>query len=452
MPHPLVHPDASEDEDAQQPYLLERYAWLVRVRWVAVSMAALLVALAPIASLARGPLLACVGAQGLANVGWDLRRRRTAWRSARAVQDAVFHQLLVDIVVLAMILHLSGGGENPFAMLYPLPMALGATLLRTRQAIALGVTGTLSHAAVVLGELFGVLTHHSIDAEVEHAAGVVNPLFSTPELVAGYLLAFAAMNLGVVFFARSVTSRYHQAEALRRQHDQVALSRERLVRIGELSAGVAHAVRNPVHGLLNAVSLLESRHGADPASEETLHLMRDVLLRMESVTRRLLALGSDTGLRCAPCDVDTLIADVLRLVTPHARGSAARLDYVRGGAGVAQVDSGQLGEALANVLDNALDACRGGGQVHVTTRGTPEAVEITVADDGPGVTPEVLPALFDPFFTTKPEGEGTGLGLAITRRIIDEHGGRITLDSAPGRGLTVRLWLPREAARNGARA
>lgn len=337
---PLATPPRPKGEDAQQPYLLEQYAWLVRVRWVAVGLTLVLVALAPFESLDRGPLLGCAAALFFANAFFELRRRRTRWDGARPVQDAVFHQLLVDIGVLAMLLHLSGGGENPFAMLYPLPMALGATLLRTRQAVALGVVGTACHTAVVLGELFGVLEHHSIDAEVEASLGVVNPLFSTPELVVGYLLAFATMNFGVIYFARSVTARYHVAEALRRQHDEVALSRERLVRVGELSAGVAHAVRNPVHGLLNAVSLLEQRHGADETSRETLGLMRDVLGRVESVTRRLLALGRDTQLQLARADVDTLIDDVLRLVTPHARGSAASLDFVRGDAGAVVMDAG----------------------------------------------------------------------------------------------------------------
>lgn len=450
MVEPPTTTDGRPGDDAQRPYLLERYAWLVRIRWLAAGLTALLVTLAPLEGLDRGPLFASTAALGLGNLAFELRRRRTKWSSAEQVQDAVFHQLLVDIGVLATILHLSGGGENPFAMLYPLPMALGATLLRTRQAVALGVVGTALHAAVVLGELLGVLTHHSIDSEVE-VVGVVNPLFSTPELVVGYLMAFATMNFGVVYFARSVTARYHQAEALRRQHDRVAQSRERLVRVGELSAGVAHAVRNPVHGLMNAVSLLEQRHGGDETSRETLALMRDVLARVESVTRRLLALGRDPGLQLAPCDVDTLIDDVLRLVTPHARSSAAKLDFVRGHPGLASLDSGQLGEALANVIDNALDACRAGGHVTIASRAEGDGVAIDVRDDGPGVSPELLPQLFDPFFTTKPLGEGTGLGLAIARRIIDEHGGRIGLESAPGQGMTVRMWLPREPPQNGVR-
>ncbi len=439
-------------DDLQRPYLVERYGWLVRMRWVAVAGALAVAALVPAEGIARLPIVLTALALGLANAVFAVRLRRdTLGGTTAQVQDAVFHQLLADIGALALILHFSGGGENPFAMLYPLPMALGATLLRTGQAVTLGLVGTLCQTLVVLGELWGLVPHHSIDAEVG-LPGVANPLFSTPELVAGYLVAFAVMNFGVVYFARSVTVRLHQAEALRREHDRVAQSRARLARIGELSAGVAHAVRNPVHGLVNAVSLLQTRHGTDAASRETLALMAEALTRVESVTRRLLALGRDARLQLAPCDVDTLVEDALRLASPRGRGSAARLDFVRGGPGVAAVDSGQLGEALTNVVDNAVDACRAGGRVVVQTSGDATEVSIEVVDDGPGVPAEHLPQLFDPFFTTKPVGEGTGLGLAIARRIIEEHGGRISVESAVGKGTTVRLQVPRKPLSEGTQA
>jgi signal transduction histidine kinase len=104
----------------------------------------------------------------------------------------------------------------------------------------------------------------------------------------------------------------------------------------------------------------------------------------------------------------------------------------------------ELESALLNVVGNALDATPPGGTVSVGARFVPgrEGIELFVADTGSGIPPDVLPRIFDPFFTTRPVGEGTGLGLSITRSIVEAHGGRIDVETAPGAGTTVRVWLP----------
>jgi signal transduction histidine kinase len=121
-----------------------------------------------------------------------------------------------------------------------------------------------------------------------------------------------------------------------------------------------------------------------------------------------------------------------------------------------RVSRTQIESALLNVVDNAVDASPAGAAVAIEAvlreQESRPGVEVRVGDRGPGMEPDVLSRVFDPFFTTKPEGQGTGLGLPLAREFAEDHEGRLYIESQPGRGTTVRLWLPvREAAAERAR-
>jgi len=107
-----------------------------------------------------------------------------------------------------------------------------------------------------------------------------------------------------------------------------------------------------------------------------------------------------------------------------------------------ECDAGQMNQVFMNVLANACDAIHGPGNLWITTRADAHAVTVTIRDDGPGIPIDLLGRVFDPFFTTKDVGHGTGLGLAISHSVINAHGGRIEVDSAPGAGATFRIVLP----------
>lgn len=437
------------DKATEREYLLDRAAWLVRLRWFAVGGVTVAAAAAKATDFIprSWPLFLVGTGLGLLNlVSWRRLRRMAERASGRDLARAILQQLLMDVGALAILLHYSGGAENPFVMIYAFPVAVGAMLLGWREVALLVLAAGLFHGAVVLGQSTGLLVHHSLHVPGPAGGSLVEPLYKSARFVTGYLVAYAAMLAGVTYFVRSVAVRYRKSEAIRRQHDRVAMSRERLARMGEISAGVAHAVRNPLHGLLNSVDLLRPRLSGDAASQETLALMVEALGHIEVVTRRLLTLARDSPLDTAPCDVDALIADTLKLASAASRRSLAVIEAAPGGAGWADLDAHRFGEALANVVDNALDACRDGGTVTVRSaapRGAQGPIELEVVDTGPGIPPEDLRRVFDPFFTTKAVGEGTGLGLAIARRIVEEHGGQLTVESAPGQGTRVRFVVPR---------
>jgi signal transduction histidine kinase len=377
---------------------------------------------------------------------WSLRHRGASMPEA-SLRWRLFLQLLGDTVALSLLLEFSGGAENPFAMLFSLPVAVAAMLLPTRLAISLTVLGGGTFVTVVLGQYTGLLDHHGLHGRLAQSQ-IVDPLYRSPRFVWGYLMAFVSTLSGITYLVRALTLRYQRAEALRREHERVAQSRERLARVGEVSAGIAHSLRNPLHGLLSSVELLRPGCSGDATATETLGLMSEALVRMEAVTQRVLSLTRDVPLQPRACDLDEVVRDVLHPYASAARPSGSELVTVLGRVGEVELDALRFTEALSNLVDNALHACRQGGVVTVSTVATGEAeVSVEVADTGEGISPADLPRVFDPFFTTKAVGEGTGLGLAMARRIVEEHGGRVALESERGRGTRVRLVVPRRRAR-----
>ena len=434
-------------------YLLERMGWLVRLRWIAAGGVLLTVVCAGVLRVVDQvvPLLGVTLGLGVYNAyAWSRWRSLTQKPNPGPLAPQVFWQLVGDVVALAFLLHWSGGAENPFVMFFAFHMALGAMLLPGALPLYLGLIAAPLHGLIVLGEFAGVLRHHSLftgPAGVDHLAHPAL-LWRTPGFVLGYLLAFTLMLFGVIYFVRSVVERHRRAEDLRRDHDRVAVSRERLARIGEIAAGVAHAVRNPLHGLINSVDLLIAKGTSDPATNETFSLMAEACRRIESVTQRLLVLTRNAPLMKEPVSIDSLVQAAVKMASPRARGSGAQIETKLAAGGVVEADADRLTEALINVIDNAVDACRDGGTVTVRTLSAPDAggVCIEVADTGAGITHGDLAKVFDSFFTTKPVGEGTGLGLPIARRIVEEHGGHVAVDSAPGKGTRVRFLIPRTEA------
>lgn len=171
--------------------------------------------------------------------------------------------------------------------------------------------------------------------------------------------------------------------------------------------------------------------------------MDEGLRKIEGVTRRLLALTREAPVCPVASDVDALVLESVRFVSGRARAKDVTVSPHLGAVGSAELDPDRFGEALANVLDNAIDA-QPSGEVTVQTRreGGPDGrVVIEVRDTGDGIPEENMSKIFDPFFTTKAVGEGTGLGLAIARRVAAQHGATLEVESVRGEGTAVRFVL-----------
>ncbi len=437
------------DSDVEATYLLDRSHWLVRSRWVSVAGVIVVAVVASSAGFIATQFQIISVAVTMAAYNLYFYRRNLATRPDATpveIQRPILLQLFFDVAALTLVLHWSDGVENPFSFFFTFPLTLGAMLLTRRSAFLLAFGAIGLHGGAVVLESVRVLTHHPLALEPVRLAdaGTTDPFWHEPFFVLAHLVAFVAMAIGVVVFVRAIEERRRQAEARRREHERVALSRQRLAHVGELSAGVAHSIRNPLHGLLNCVDILGARDGHDASARETLAMMADGLHRIEVVTRRLLALGSEVPLRPVPTDVDALVRDSLKFVSVRSRTRNVTVRATLGGVGEATIDPERFGEALVNVIDNAVDASPDGGNVVVSTRrvaGENPGLEVDVVDEGSGIAAEHMARIFDPFFTTKPVGQGTGLGLAITRRILEEHGAHLAIDST-SQGTRVGMRIP----------
>ena len=233
-------------------------------------------------------------------------------------------------------------------------------------------------------------------------------------------------------------------EQLRQSHAQLVQS-EKLASIGQMAAGVAHGLRNPLASLRAAAQLAQHRVEG-PAAREPLTAIIEQVDRLDLRIAHLLQFSRPAPFRPLRERVQALVDGALAGFAELLRQRRIEL-AVHAPAALpdVQVDPMRLEQALTELVSNALDAMPEGGRLDVATRVEPGAagaggVVVAVTDSGPGIAPEILPNLCEPFFTTRPEG--TGLGLAIAKRYVEEAGGRLDITSTVGRGTTVRIWLP----------
>ncbi len=244
--------------------------------------------------------------------------------------------------------------------------------------------------------------------------------------------------MGTVGVLRDLTE---QVETQRR-----LIQREKLASLGEMAAGVAHEIRNPLGGIKMATNLLSSGDlDGPPLSQEMARAIVSGIAEIEGIINSLLDYTRDTRLERAEYEVVRILDPVLEATAAEGRSRGLEVAYGRVERDAVAVADGQkLRQVFANVLQNALEAVSpggsGGGRVVVNLYAEGDRVVVEVVDDGVGITAEDRDKIFLPFFTTKPSG--TGLGMSIVKKIVDLHGGDVGIDSAPGRGTRVRITLP----------
>jgi len=247
-----------------------------------------------------------------------------------------------------------------------------------------------------------------------------------------------------------VTERVHLAERAR--------AAERLATIGKMSAVLAHEIRNPLNAATLQLTLLQRLVRSDASASgqragQAAAIVQSEIKRLEALVTEFLGFARPTHLERAPVAVQDLFDDVMAVVSEVARAAAIRIVFeVAPDVPPVDVDRTRIGQVLLNLVNNALDAMAESGGT-ITLRAAREDtadVRVEILDEGRGVVPDDLARVFEPFFTTK--AKGTGLGLAVVRRLVEDHGGTVTLENraAPSAGAQVILVLP--AAARGASA
>ena len=221
---------------------------------------------------------------------------------------------------------------------------------------------------------------------------------------------------------------------------------DRLRSLGELSAGVAHEIRNPLTGIATTAQVLRERLDGDDERRRYIDVILEEIARLDGIIRNLLTFARPVSPRPAEAALGVLVADAVALVVDRGREAGVEVRVDRSLADDrCIVDGDQIKQVLLNVVLNGIQACERGGLVTVRVRQAddPAFLGIEVVDTGMGIPEEISDKLYNPFFTTRPEG--TGMGLSISRKIVESHGGRIYHRSAAGAGTSFFIELPRTA-------
>jgi PAS domain S-box-containing protein len=266
--------------------------------------------------------------------------------------------------------------------------------------------------------------------------------------------------LGLFGISHDITDLQRAHEAL--EHTREALFRsQKMQAVGQLTGGIAHDFNNILGAIIGNLDLLRLRLPDDSHATELLDIVVRAALHGKDLIGQLLAFSGRRQLNPRPVDVNALVAEIVRLLA-RTIGSTIRVTtFPIGGGAVALVDPTALEAAVLNVALNARDAMPGGGTLTIRTSiadvTQPPATDddlkcgsyvvLELEDTGSGMPPDVVARAFEPFFTTKGGTGGTGLGLSMVYGFAKQSGGTVTIDSKPGRGTAVRMFLPR--AKNG---
>jgi two-component system NtrC family sensor kinase len=232
----------------------------------------------------------------------------------------------------------------------------------------------------------------------------------------------------------------------RRLQEQL-LQSEKMSAIGQLIAGVAHDLNNPLASVVGFSDLLGEAADLPPRLAEPLAVIRQEAERASSIVRNLLSFARRQEGERQLQSIRPIIESTLLLLKNQLMAHKVELTLdMEPGLPEVEVHANQIKQVFVNIINNAAQAIggtrRGGGRIAVRVKCWLDGVAVSITDDGPGMPDSVAQRVFEPFFSTKPEGEGTGLGLAICHGIVTEHGGRIAVDGGLGTGATFTVELP----------
>lgn len=225
------------------------------------------------------------------------------------------------------------------------------------------------------------------------------------------------------------------------QYQQRLRASERLAAVGELSAVLAHEVRNPLTSLKMMAQVLRRRHADEPATVQLIDPMLGEVDRIELLVQSILDWSRPSPPQLELVDINSLMSDVLTLITPVFSKSGVEVAWQPGSVATVSVDQAQIKQVLWNLLNNAEHVSGPGDKVEVTTSMLHDSVlQLIIEDQGPGINEELSEKVFEPFYTTR--AQGLGLGLTISSRIIEKHGGRLMLKNVPQGGVRAIVSLP----------
>jgi two-component system sensor histidine kinase HydH len=413
-------------------HLARRLAWLIGLRLVLITV--VLVVLTTVYLSEAGGFSGIV-ALGSVGASYAMAALFAAMlRSGRALSGVAHAQIVADQIAWSAIVYVTGAASSPGTSLYGLTCMSGAIVLGRRGALLAGAIGIALLAAMQVSLWHGALPVPPDQTAAIYdvtAAGGAFPLFTsaTGIAVVAALAAYLADRLRTTGGALAVaTERAEQAE--------------QLAALGRLAAGLAHEIRNPLGAIQGSIELLRSGGSLRDEDQRLCEIVERETSRLNELVGDMLDLARTRSPVLEQVDLPGVARDVVLLASRSGRGEDVAVVYSGEDRGFVSADAAMLRQLIWNLVRNGVQVSSAGDEVQVEVKRapTPGTLSLAVVDTGPGIDPDALPRLFDAFYTTR--SHGTGVGLAVVKRIIDDHGWRMAVDSAPGRGARFTVTIP----------
>jgi polar amino acid transport system substrate-binding protein len=229
----------------------------------------------------------------------------------------------------------------------------------------------------------------------------------------------------------------------KRLEDQLIQS-EKMAAIGQLAAGIAHEIRNPLGIIMNALyDLSEIVDAANPEIREDLKIAREEMDRVQAIINNLLEFSRESKVDLEPVDVNDLLRKTLLLMQKYIQSSDVTVRTELGATGLCSANQNALRQIFLNLITNAVQAMPHGGELRIRTSLVPPSrLRVEFSDSGVGIPESQVKDIFNPFFTTKGPGQGTGLGLSVVHSVVRRYRGEIRVESTPNVGTTFTIELP----------
>ena len=341
-------------------------------------------------------------------------------------------QILTDTVVVTAILFVTGSFSSVFSFLYLVIIIYSSILLPIRGTLIVAALCSIQFGIMVDLEYYGVIyplgKHDGLLASVYPGSQVFYKILIT--MIACFAVSFLSS-----FLSEQVRKTRKELQTMEDHVKRV----EKMASIGEMAAGMAHEIKNPLASLTGSIQLLSEEIHYDPDHDRLMRIILREADRLSSLVNNFLLYARPPVGRVEAVELDKILTDTVDLlkkdtVTDGRITIAQKIEP----ASWVSIDPVHLRQIFWNLLLNAAEAITGKGAIDIETYTSKNRqVYVRIADEGCGMTREELKSIFDPFFTTKPSG--TGLGLSIVHRILESYDAWLNIDSEPGKGTAITL-------------
>lgn len=362
-----------------------------------------------------------------------------ALKAGRLIDRLPDIQVILDQLTWTVVVYLTGGASSGATSFYGLTCLIGAILTGLRGAALAAVTGALCYGGLVLA-----LSAKWLGAPPDQPSAA--PLYALGPQETLYCVVVNLLVLIVVtLLAGYLAERLRITGGQLEQAEERAEQAERMAALGRLAAGLAHEIRNPLGSIAGSIRLLQVGTGLSEEDRQLCDIIQREAARLNDLVGDMMDLSRPRKPEIVRVDVARVAREVAELMGKSGRG-VSDVNVVYRGVETASIraDVAQIRQLVWNLARNAVQASGAGDDVVIDVSRRSESVELAVIDHGVGIDEEAKPRLFDAFFTTR--SKGTGVGLAVVKRIVDDHGFTIDVESEAGRGAQFRVRMPLDSS------